>query len=68
MLVVGMGVIFIFGFMLAFDAYKGDASALLTHDITMVCYALIATALPVRIARMEGRRAQDMVGQVTSDK
>jgi hypothetical protein len=61
-IVVGMGVVFVLGFItVSFDTYKAHAAELLAHDISMVCYALIATALPVRIARMEGRRAQNMV-------
>ena len=36
-------------------------SDIIAHDVCMVIYALIATSLPVRIARLERRKARNMI-------
>ena len=44
-----------------FDGYMITTTDIFAHEITMIMYALVASSLPVRIARIEGRRARSMV-------
>ena len=44
-----------------FDGYMISTTDIFAHEITMILYALVASSLPVRIARIEGRRARNMV-------
>ena len=48
-----------------FDGYMISTADIFAHEITMILYALVASSLPVRIARIEGRRAHNMVRYLT---
>ena len=59
--IIGIFILFIVTCRHNLVLYSLTSADIIAHDVCMVIYALIATSLPVRIARLERRKAQSMI-------